>query len=205
MPRFSELMSTQPVLPIIQANSPEEGVHIAQAMAAAGLTLVEVVLRTASSLDALRAIKESVPGLLAGAGTVLNDKTLHSALDAGADFIVTPAVSPRLLAALTESPVPALPGVANTGDILMAQEFGFREQKLFPAALSGGAPFLAAVGAVFDDVVFCPTGGINPENKQAYLSLENVFAVGGTWVAKQNWVANRNWQAITDACAQAIR
>lgn len=86
----------------------------------------------------------------------------------------------------------------------MALEFGFEEQKLFPASLSGGAPFLSAVSSVFQTARFCPTGGVNPQNKMDYLSLNNVFAVGGTWVAKKEWVTSENWEAITAACVDAL-
>ena len=205
MTRFSELMSGQTLLPIIQADTPEQGVQIAKAMANAGLTLVEVVLRTEASLEALKAIKAQVPELKVGAGTVINTEILEQALEAGSDFIVTPAVSPVLLAALTKCNVPVLPGVSNTGDILMALEYGFEEQKLFPASLAGGAPFVSAVSSVFRAVSFCPTGGVSESNKMDYLSLNNVFAVGGTWIAKKEWVEQENWQAITDSCIQALK
>ncbi len=204
MTRFSELMSEQKLLPIIQANSPKQGVQIAQAMAASGLKLIEVVLRTEASLAALSAIKQQVPGLIVGAGTVTNSVILEQALEAGSDFIVTPAVSEHLLRELQACPVPVLPGVSNTGEILLAAEHGFEEQKLFPASLSGGPAFLSAVSSVFQSVSFCPTGGVNAENRMTYLSLSNVFAVGGTWVSPKNWVEQENWQAITDACRQAI-
>ena len=205
MTRFSELMSGQTLLPIIQADTPEQGVQIAKAMANAGLTLVEVVLRTEASLEALKAIKAQVPELKVGAGTVINTEILDQALEAGSDFIVTPAVSPELLAALAKCNVPVLPGVSNTGDILMALEYGFEEQKLFPASLAGGAPFVSAVSSVFRAVSFCPTGGVSESNKMDYLSLNNVFAVGGTWIAKKEWVEQENWQAITDSCIQALK
>lgn len=205
MTRFSELMSGQTLLPIIQASSPEEGVNIARAMAASGLNLVEVVLRTDASIDALHAIKQEVPELIVGAGTVINSKILAQALSAGSDFIVTPAVSSALLSELTQCPVPVLPGVSNTGDILMTLEFGFKEQKLFPASLSGGAPFLSALSSVFREVSFCPTGGVSQNNKMDYLSLNNVFAVGGTWVAKKEWIEASDWQSITKACSEAIK
>ncbi|GAB0112252.1 MULTISPECIES: bifunctional 4-hydroxy-2-oxoglutarate aldolase/2-dehydro-3-deoxy-phosphogluconate aldolase [unclassified Pseudoalteromonas] len=205
MTRFSELMSGQTLLPIIQADTPEQGVQIAKAMANAGLTLVEVVLRTEASIEALKAIKAQVPELKVGAGTVINTDILEQALEAGSDFIVTPAVSPTLLEALAKCNVPVLPGVSNTGDILMALEYGFEEQKLFPASLAGGAPFVSAVSSVFRAVSFCPTGGVSESNKMDYLSLNNVFAVGGTWIAKKEWVEQENWQAITDSCIQALK
>lgn len=204
MTSFSSLMGTQTLLPIIQANSVEQGVNIAKAMAAAGLKLVEVVLRTDASLQAISAIKQQVPELIVGAGTVTNEVILQQAIDAGSDFIVTPAISEKLLGYLINCGVPVLPGVSNTGDILMAREFGFTELKLFPAALSGGVPFLSAVNSVFQDIKFCPTGGVSAKNKNDYLSLTNVIAVGGTWVCLKEWVENENWQAITDACKEAI-
>ncbi|GAA0564564.1 bifunctional 4-hydroxy-2-oxoglutarate aldolase/2-dehydro-3-deoxy-phosphogluconate aldolase [Rheinheimera aquimaris] len=204
MTRFSKLMSGQTLLPIIQADSARQGVQIAQAMADGGLTLVEVVLRTNASLAALKAIKKEVPQLKVGAGTVLDARILEQALEAGADFIVTPAISKVLLAELTGCGLPVLPGVSNTGDILLAYEHGYSELKLFPASLSGGAAFLRAVSSVFQSIRFCPTGGVNQQNMQDYLALSNVFAVGGTWVAPAEWVEQGNWRAITTACHQAL-
>ena len=200
MTSFSSLMGNQTLLPIIQADSPTQGVAIAKAMRNAGLTLVEVVLRTESSLATLSAIKTEFPDLIVGAGTVTNADILKQALAAGADFIITPAVSEKLLEHLSTCGVPVLPGVSNTGEILLAREFGYQELKLFPAALSGGAKFLAAISSIFQDIKFCPTGGVTAENKADYFSLNNVFAVGGTWVVKKEWLADDNWQAITDAC-----
>ena len=152
----------------------------------------------------ITAIKKEVPQLKVGAGTVLDARILEQALKAGADFIVTPAISKVLLAELTGCGVPVLPGGSNTGEILLAYEHGFSELKLFPASLSGGAAFLRAVSSVFQSIRFCPTGGINQQNMQDYLALNNVFAVGGTWVAPAEWVEQGNWQAITTACHQAV-
>lgn len=204
MKSISSLMAQQPLLPIIQANNVEQGVNIAKAMFAAGLTVVEVVLRTPESLQALTAIKRALPELIVGAGTVTDEDILKQAIEAGADFIVTPAISNKLLGYLVDCGVPVLPGVSNTADILLAREFGFTEMKLFPASLSGGAPFLKAVSSIFQDVTFCPTGGITQANKQDYLSLPNVFAVGGTWVCQPEWINTENWQAITNSCLSAI-
>lgn len=185
MPTFSELMNTQTLLPIIQADTVEDGVKVATTMLEAGLNLVEVVLRTPASIEMVAAIKAACPEMIVGAGTVTNADILKEALDAGADFIITPTITPSLLAALADSPVPVVPGVSTMSDILLAIEHGYTELKLFPASLSGGAPFLQAVNAVFPQLRFCPTGGISPSNKADYLALPNVVAVGGTWVAKK--------------------
>jgi len=205
MNSFSSLMGSQTLLPIIQADTVEQGVNIAIAMHAAGIDLVEVVLRTDASLDIIKQIKQELPHLYVGAGTVLNTHILANALNAGADFIITPASSATLLTALQDCDVPVLPGVSSSGDILMASEFGYSELKLFPASLSGGAPFLKAMGAVFNGISFCPTGGINADNKQDYLALNNVFAVGGTWVAPKQWVEANQWDLITSACKDALK
>jgi len=203
MKLFSTLMGKQTLLPIIQANSVSQGLAIAKAMSDAGIGLVEVVLRTQASLDVIKAIKQELPELKVGAGTVTDAETLAQALAAGSDFIITPTISTNLLTHLANCPVAVLPGVSTASDILLAKEFGYQEVKLFPASLSGGAPFLKAMGAVFKDISFCPTGGINQSNQAQYLSLANVFAVGGTWIAQADWVENEDWSKITQACKAA--
>ncbi|MCM2678566.1 bifunctional 4-hydroxy-2-oxoglutarate aldolase/2-dehydro-3-deoxy-phosphogluconate aldolase [Echinimonas agarilytica] len=204
MTTFSQLMGTQTLLPIIQADTVEQGLDIAKAMADSGLKVVEVVLRSDASLEALRAIKQQHPDLLVGAGTVLDTQMLQQALDAGADFIVTPAITDALLKAVKACEVPGLPGVSTPADIALARENGFHEMKLFPASLAGGIPFLKAVSSVFRDVVFCPTGGINANNRCDYLALPNVIGVGGTWVAQKEWVEAGEWHKITDACKAVL-
>ncbi|QDO99902.1 bifunctional 4-hydroxy-2-oxoglutarate aldolase/2-dehydro-3-deoxy-phosphogluconate aldolase [Thalassotalea sp. PS06] len=203
MPTFSSMMGDQTILPIVQANTPEQGVEIAKAMQAANLKAVEVVLRTEQALATITAIKEQLPDLKVGAGTVLDEGMIDAVIKAGADFIVTPASTPKLLKALAESNIPALPGVASGSEVLMAREHGFSELKFFPAEQKGGAPFIKSISSVFAGISFCPTGGIHAGNKDDYLNLPNVFAVGGTWMAKPEWVANGEWQKITDACIEA--
>lgn len=204
MNSFSSLMGKQTLLPIIQANTVSQGVEIAKAMAAAGIHLVEVVLRTEASIDIIKALKQELPELKVGAGTVIDVDILNQAIEAGSDFIITPTISTTLLTQLADCPVPVLPGVSNASDILLAREFGYSELKLFPASLSGGVPFLKAMGSVFSGISFCPTGGISATNQQDFLALKNVFAVGGTWVANSSWVESENWSAITNACELAL-
>lgn len=204
MSSFSNLMGKQTLLPIIQADTVEQGVEIARAMSAAGIHLVEVVLRTEASIDVIKAIKAQLPELKVGAGTVIDSNILKQAIDAGSDFIITPTISSQLLTELDDCSVPVLPGVSNAADILLAREFGYSQLKLFPASLSGGAPFLSAMTSIFQGITFCPTGGINQSNQADFLALKNVFAVGGTWIAKPEWVENKDWSKITQACAAAL-
>jgi 2-dehydro-3-deoxyphosphogluconate aldolase / (4S)-4-hydroxy-2-oxoglutarate aldolase len=203
MQMISALLGKQTLLPIIQTNAIDEGLNIAHAMALAGLHNVEVVLRSDVSLQVVMEIKRSFPNMQVGAGTVYNTAILDAALNAGADYIVTPTITQSLLNALLTSDVPFIPGVQTMRDIAEVMEHGVTEMKLFPAELSGGIAFLKAISTLFRHLMFCPTGGIHAENKDAYLALTNVFAVGGTWVAKPEWVANQQWQKITQACKAA--
>ena len=200
MKSFQQLMANQVLLPIVHADSAEQGVAIAKAMKAAGIHLVEVVLRTPESLAALKAVKQAFPEMLVGTGTVTTAEILEQALEAGSDFIITPAISAKLVEKLAECEVPVLPGVSTVADILLAKEHGFTELKLFPASLSGGYKFIAAMASLFPDTIFCPTGGVNQNNKSDYLALANCFAVGGTWVAQSDWIKHGKWQNITEAC-----
>lgn len=203
MPRFSELLSEQHLLPIIQADEPDVAVNIARAVTNAGLMTVEIALRSENALAGLMEIKRQLPELTVGAGSVYNSSQLRGAINAGADFIVTPTVSDNLLSQLYLCKVPVLPGVSNPGQVLQAYEYGFKELKFFPAPLSGGTKMLTALTAIFKDVLFCPTGGINESNKNDYLKLDNVFGVGGTWMVDQDAVKTQNWDLITSACLQA--
>lgn len=205
MTSISSLMGAQKLLPIIQVENEQDGVELARAMYAANLTTVEVVLRSPRSAQAILAIKEAIPDMQVCAGTVIDNSSLAVAKSSGADFIVTPAVSERLLQALAESELPVLPGVASVSDVLLAREHGYTELKLFPAKLAGGADFLKAIGSLFPEIRFCPTGGVSMANLDSFLSLNNVFAVGGTWVAKPEWVAAKQWQSVTTACEQAVQ
>jgi 2-dehydro-3-deoxyphosphogluconate aldolase / (4S)-4-hydroxy-2-oxoglutarate aldolase len=203
MQMISALLGKQTLLPIIQTHAIDEGLNIAHAMVLAGLHNVEVVLRSDVSLQVVMEIKRSFPNLQVGAGTVYNTAILDAALNAGADYIVTPTITQSLLNALLSSGVPFIPGVQTMRDIAEVMEHGVTEMKLFPAELSGGIAFLQAISSLFRHLMFCPTGGIHADNKDAYLALANVFAVGGTWVAKPEWVASKQWQKITQACMAA--
>lgn len=204
MASSSFILGQQKMLPIIQANDVELGVETARAMAAAGAGIVEVVLRNDASLEIVKAINQALPELKVAAGTVLDTEILNNAISSGASIIVTPGVSTNLLNHLMDCPVPVLPGVSNVADIIMAREYGYTELKLFPASLAGGVEFLKSITSVFKDISFCATGGINQENKDEYLALDNVFAVGGTWVAPNEWVENKEWSRITEACKASL-
>ena len=198
------MLKGAPLLPIIQPKSVDEGLHLAEAIANSGLCNIEVVKRSDAAFDALKAIRQQFPELVVGMGTLLNRNHVFEALDADAQFLITPTSSNELLDSLIASGAPFLPGVASPSDILMAHQKGIREMKFFPAHLSGGSPFLKAISSVFSDVTFCPTGGINGDNANDYLSLANVNAVGGTWMIPAKAIAQKDWSAVTRACRQSL-
>jgi 2-dehydro-3-deoxyphosphogluconate aldolase/(4S)-4-hydroxy-2-oxoglutarate aldolase len=201
---IKNIFAYQRLLPIIQADDIQEGIAVTKAMDAAGLSVVEVVLRNEQALALASEIKSSFPHLVLGVGTVYNTDLLDKALLAGADFIVTPAVSPNLTKALVECGKPILPGVGGLSDIVTLLEHGVTEMKLFPAEIVGGVPLLKAVSSLFQEASFCPTGGITSVNQTTYLSQTNVFAVGGTWMVPKEAVKNRRWELITQACKEAV-
>lgn len=193
------------IMPVITIAREADILPLADALAAGGLTVLEVTLRSAHGLDAIRLLREQRPELCVGAGTVLDLPMLDAALEAGAQFIVTPGSTRELLQASLESPVPLLPGVSSASDIMLGYGLGYRRFKLFPAEVCGGTAALKALSGPFGGVKFCPTGGINPDNVQRYMALANVMCVGGTWMFDSEWVRNGDWARIQQCSAEALQ
>ena len=175
------LMRKAPVIPVLVIDDIAHAIPIAQALVAGGLPVLEVTLRTACAIDAIRAMK-TVPGAIVGAGTVLNAADLDQALGAGSEFIVSPGLTPALGAAALASGVPFLPGIANSADIMLGLDMGLTRFKFFPAEASGGITALKALAAPFGMVRFCPTGGITLATAPDWLAIPAVLCVGGSWV-----------------------
>lgn len=175
------VMRLAPVIPVLVIEDVSHAVPIAEALVAGGLPALEVTLRTPCALDVIRAMKQ-VPGAVVGAGTVLNPRELDAALEAGAEFIVSPGLTPALGKAAVDAGVPFLPGTANAGDIMLGLDLGLTHFKFFPAAASGGIPALKAIAAPFGMAKFCPTGGISLASAPDWLSIEPVLCVGGSWI-----------------------
>jgi 2-dehydro-3-deoxyphosphogluconate aldolase / (4S)-4-hydroxy-2-oxoglutarate aldolase len=175
------LMRRAPVIPVIVIDRLEDAVPIAESLVAGGLPLLEVTLRTPVALDAIRAMAQ-VPGAVVGAGTVLNERQLHDAQEAGATFIVSPGLTAPLAQAAQAADIDFLPGVANAADIMAGLDMGLTRFKFFPAEAVGGLKALKAYASVFRDVRFCPTGGITPETAPQWLAEPAVLCVGGSWL-----------------------
>ena len=175
------IMALAPVIPVLVIEDVSHAVPVAQALVAGGLRVLEVTLRTACALEVIREMRQ-VPGAVVGAGTVLNPRDLDAALKAGAEFIVSPGLTPALGAAAIASGVPFLPGTANAGDIMLGLDLGLTRFKFFPAEASGGISALKAIAAPFGMARFCPTGGITLASAPDWLALAAVACVGGSWL-----------------------
>jgi 2-dehydro-3-deoxyphosphogluconate aldolase/(4S)-4-hydroxy-2-oxoglutarate aldolase len=191
-----------PVVPVLTIERAADAVPLARALVAGGLPAVEVTLRTQAAIEAVRAIVAEVPDAIVGVGTVTRPIEVGRAVDAGAEFLVSPGTPADLAQALADAPVPALPGCATVSEALVLAAFGFPVLKFFPAEASGGVRWLRAISAPLPEIKFCPTGGIDATNAQSYLVLRNVVAVGGSWVAPPQAVAAADFAQI-EALARA--
>lgn len=182
MTDIDEIMHLSPVIPVLVVHDAADAFPLAQALVAGGLRVLEVTLRTPAALEAIAEMKR-VPGAVVGAGTVVNADQFGRAMDAGAEFIVSPGLTERLADPIVASGVPYLPGVSDAGDIMRGLDLGLTRFKFFPAEASGGRAALKALAGPFGQCRFCPTGGITPESAAEWLAMEPVLCVGGTWLA----------------------
>ena len=177
---IDDIMRAAPVIPVLVLDGEQDWAKLAETFVAAGLPVLEVTLRTPAALDAIRQMSK-VPGAIVGAGTVLNERQLDAAAEAGSRFIVSPGLTTPLCSAATQDQVAYLPGVSTAGDIMRGLDLGLERFKFFPAETSGGIPALKALSGPFGNVRFCPTGGIRAETMGKWLAVETVLCVGGTW------------------------
>ncbi len=184
MKPIETIMRTAPVIPVLVIDDVAHALPVARALVAGGLRVLEVTLRTPAALEALTAMK-AIEGAIVGAGTVTNPDDLKAAIDAGAEFIVSPGLTERLGNAAVASGIPFLPGIASAGDIMRGLDLGLTHFKFFPASTSGGLPALKALAAPFHQCRFCPTGGISAATAGEWLAFDPVLCVGGSWVVNK--------------------
>jgi 2-dehydro-3-deoxyphosphogluconate aldolase/(4S)-4-hydroxy-2-oxoglutarate aldolase len=197
------VMRVGPVIPVIVIEKIETAVPLARALVAGGVRVLELTLRTAVGLDAIRAVAQEVEGAIVGVGTITRPEDFERARKAGAVFGVSPGLTPELVAAAKDGGLPLLPGVMTPTDVIAARAAGFTELKLFPAQQAGGIGMLKALGGPFPDVTFCPTGGVSAATAPDFLALKNVACVGGSWLTPADAVASGDWARITSLAQQA--
>jgi 2-dehydro-3-deoxyphosphogluconate aldolase/(4S)-4-hydroxy-2-oxoglutarate aldolase len=197
-------LAMSPVIPVLVIDRTEDAIPIAQALVDGGLRILEITLRTANALDVIRDISRHVPQAIVAAGTVTTPKQWHAAAQAGAQFVVSPGLTPHLASEAANAPVPLLPGVATASELMIAMDSGFECFKFFPAQQAGGTGMLKAWHGPFADAVFCPTGGITIETAPQFLSLPNVACVGGSWLAPVSAVRAGDWERITQLARDTL-
>ena len=198
------VVAEQRLVAVTTVSHADEVEPLAASLVAAGLQTVEITLRTAAGLPALRTLA-SVPGLVVGAGTVLDVVQADAAIAAGARFVVTPGLSEDVVAACRQQGCPVLPGVATPSEVMRALDLGLTLLKFFPAEVLGGVAALRALGGPFPQVRFMPTGGVSLANLQGYLDLPTVTAVGGSWMVAPDLLRAGRWDEVTDLAAAAVR
>lgn len=203
-PSFSDLVKNSPILPVLHMESIEDAVHVSRALYRGGITCAEIVLRSPVALDCIKAIREQVPEMTVGVGTLTTPKQVIDSVAAGAQFLVSPSLTSTLATAMIKTGLPMLPGTVSPSEITQALELGITEVKFFPAEQYGGVKTIKALASVFSQVKFCPTGGVNLDNLGEYFANDSIFAVGGSWMVPKDLIANKDWDAITLLSKQAI-
>jgi 2-dehydro-3-deoxyphosphogluconate aldolase/(4S)-4-hydroxy-2-oxoglutarate aldolase len=191
-----EIVGLAAVIPVLTITELEHAVPLARALSAGGLKVLEITLRTPVALAAIDAIRKAVPEAIVGVGTLTRAVDFAAADRVGAQFGVTPGLTPELAAAARGARFPLLPGVMTPTELIAARTAGFNVLKLFPAEQAGGIAMLRALGAPFPDVLFCPTGGITRATAADYLALANVVCVGGSWVAPRGMLEAGDWAGV---------
>ncbi|HEY5754234.1 MAG TPA: bifunctional 4-hydroxy-2-oxoglutarate aldolase/2-dehydro-3-deoxy-phosphogluconate aldolase [Steroidobacter sp.] len=197
------ILALAPVVPVLTIEHIDHAVPLARALAAGGLRVLEVTLRTSAALPAIEAMRKAVPDAVVGVGTLARPGDFVTAGNAGAQFGVSPGLTAEMAAAARAASFPMLPGIMTPTELLAGLGWGYDTFKLFPAQQAGGIGMLKALGAPFPEVVFCPTGGITRATAPDFLALPNVACVGGSWVAPTDKIRAGDWAAIEQLAKDA--
>ena len=192
------------IVPVVKIDRAEDALPLAKALSDGCLPLAEITFRTQAAEASIAAISAAMPDMLVGAGTVLTVEQVDRAVAAGAKFVVSPGFNPKVVERCIAIGVPVAPGCSGTSDMEAAMELGLDVVKFFPAEASGGVEFLKAVSGPYPNLKFMPTGGVNAENLNDYLSLKNVIACGGTWMVKPELIAAGDFAGIAALTRQAV-
>lgn len=190
------VLEGQPVIPVVLMDDAKQAVAMARALVAGGLPAIEITLRTAAALEAIRRIAGEVEGAIIGAGTILDPQTFDQAVTAGVRFIVSPGLTRNLIAVANDHAVPLLPGAVTPSEMMEARAAGYTYLKFFPAEQAGGTNYLSAVSSPLKGLMFCPTGGITADSAPDYLKLPNVVCVGGSWITPKVLMAEGRFDEI---------
>lgn len=193
------------LIPVIKIENPDDAVPLAKALIDGGLPAAEITFRTSSAAEAIKNISEAYPDMLIGAGTVLTTEQVDKAIEAGAKFLVSPGLNPKVTAYALSKGIPMLPGCSNPSDVEAALELGLSTVKFFPAEAAGGLKMLKAMAAPYGQLKFMPTGGIGADNLLEYLKFNKIVACGGSFMVKDDLVKEKKWDEITALTRNAVK
>jgi 2-dehydro-3-deoxyphosphogluconate aldolase/(4S)-4-hydroxy-2-oxoglutarate aldolase len=196
-------LQTLRLVPVVSLASVADGLRLAEVLLEAGLPVMEITYRTACAAEALDAISSRFSELLLIAGTVLTPAQVDSAVAAGAQAIVSPGFTPQLASYCRSREIDLFPGVCTPSEVQMAAEAGLNILKFFPAEQAGGLKMLMMFRALYQDIRFMPTGGINPDNLLDYLKLDNIICCGGTWLCPEQLMVEDRWEEIAARLSEA--
>ncbi len=202
--KIIEVLQISPIVPVVVIENIKDAVPLAQSLIEGGIPIIEVTLRSSCALEAIELIAKNVPKMSVGAGTILNPTQLEQAQNRGAEFLISPGLTIKLLEHAKKKDMPLIPGVSSSSEVMQALELGYNALKFFPAEYCGGVKLLNAFNGPFKGVKFCPTGGISVDNMRSYLNLENVLCVGGSWLTPKDLIQNKEWDKITEICKRAL-
>ncbi|GAA7382860.1 bifunctional 4-hydroxy-2-oxoglutarate aldolase/2-dehydro-3-deoxy-phosphogluconate aldolase [Helicobacter pylori] len=202
--KIIEVLQISPIIPVVVIENIKDAVPLVQSLVEGGIHIIEVTLRSSCALEAIELIAKNVPKMRVGAGTILNPTQLEQAQNRGAEFLISPGLTIKLLEYAKKKDMPLIPGVSSSSEVMQALELGYNALKFFPAEYCGGVKLLNAFNGPFKGVKFCPTGGISADNMHSYLNLENVLCVGGSWLTPKNLIQNKEWDKITEICKRSL-
>ena len=196
MKSIADIIPTGSIVPVCTIDNPDRAVPLAHTLRDCGIHVIEITLRTERAFTAAENVLNECPDMCVGIGTITSAEQLQRAKEMGAHFCVSPGMTERLVRRAKELDLPYLPGTSTVSDVMASQELGLRYLKFFPAEATGGTRTLGMFRELFPETRFCPTGGINENNAEAYLRLENVFCIGGSWLAPPDKIEAADWEGI---------
>ncbi len=192
------------IVPVVKLDNIEDAIPLAKALTEGGLPCAEITFRTDAAEEAIRIIASEFPDMLVGAGTVLTTEQVDRAVNAGAKFIVSPGLNPRIVRYCVEKGIPITPGCSNPSDVEQAIELGLEVVKFFPAEAAGGLNMIKAMAAPYHKMKFMPTGGITEKNLLSYLDFPKIIACGGSWMVSEALIENKEFDKIKEITKDAV-
>lgn len=204
MNKVLEEISKIGIVPVIALDNVEDAAPLAKALIDGGLPCAEVTFRTEAAEESIRIMAEQFPEMLVGAGTVLTTEQVDRAVNAGAKFIVSPGLNPKVVKYCVDKGIPVTPGCSNPSDVEVAIELGLDVVKFFPAEAAGGLNMIKSMAAPYTKMKFMPTGGISAKNLTSYLDFNKIIACGGSWMVSKDMIAAKDWAGITALTQEAV-